>query len=93
MALAFTESGLNYNAKHKNNEAKGICGIVPKYWNDVLKEHHVKINSLNACLVVYKELLNKHKNKRLALKEYKGVTSKSNLYLIDKVIETEKGLK
>ena len=65
-------------------------------WNELinlLKENGVKANSLKACLVVYKELLNKHKNKRLALKEYKGVTSKSNLYLIDKVIETEKGLK
>ena len=84
---------MNYNAKHKNNEAKGICGIVPKYWNDVLKEHNTKVNSLNACLVVYKELLNKHQNKRLALKEYKGIKSKENLYLVKKVIEIEKGLK
>lgn len=84
---------MDYNAKHKAKNTIGICGINVNYWNDLLKENGVKANSLKACLVVYKKLLNKHKNKRLALKEYKGITSKSNLYLIDKVIETEKGLK
>ena len=62
------------------------------FWGDLLEKNNTSPNSIKACLVIYKELLHKHKNKRLALKEYKGITSKTNLYLIDRVIETEKGL-
>lgn len=71
----------------------GICGINIVYWNDLLKANNTKVNSLNACLLVYKELLNKHQNKRDTIKAYKGIEDKSNMYLVDKVIEIEKGLK
>ena len=84
---------MDYNVKHKIKDVKGVCGVDERYWGNLLQDNNVKIKSLKACIVIYKELLEKHKSKREAIKAYKGVTSKSNLYLIDRVIETEKGLK
>ena len=94
LALAFTESSLNYNVKHKGDVAKGICGIIPVYHKELLKDNNVKINSLKACEVVYEYYLQESKgNKVKALKEYKGISSKKNTYLIFKVIELEKKIK
>ena len=84
---------MDYNAKHKAKNTIGICGINIVYWNDLLKENGVKANSLKACLVVYKELLNKHKNKRATIKAYKGIETKSNMWIVDKTIEIERKMK
>lgn len=89
MALAFTESSLDYNIKHKLSGVVGVCGIYKVYWQDLLLESNTKINSLKACEVVYNELLEKHNTKKAALKEYKGIISKNNNYLVDKVIKLE----
>lgn len=94
LALAFTESSLNYKVKHKNDVAKGICGVVPKFHKELLKENNVKINSLKACEVVYNYYLELNNgNKIAALKDYKGIESKSNMYLVYKVIENEEKIK
>ena len=83
---------MDYNVKHKGDRAKGICGITD-YWNDLLKDNNIDINSLQSCLIVYKELLNRYKDKRLAIKAYKGIDNKSNMWIVDKTIEIEKELK
>lgn len=94
LALAFTESSLDYNAKHKNDIAVGICGIVPKFHKELLDSYNVPINSLKACEVVYNYYLEINKgNKIKSLISYKGIESKDNIYLVYKVLEIEKGLK
>ena len=94
IALAFTESSLNYRVKHDNNIAQGICGVVPKFHKELLEENNVKLNSLKACEVVYNYYLELNNgNKIKALKDYKGVVSKDNMYLVYRVLELERGLK
>ena len=84
---------MNYNAKHNAKDTIGICGINVVFWGEILEQKNINPNSLKACLVVYKELLHKHKSKRATIKAYKGIESKSNMWIIDKTIEIEKGLK
>lgn len=93
VAIAFTESSLDYNAKHEIKEVKGICGINTVFWKDELKNSGIKINSLNSCLYVYEYYFNKTKNKHKAIRLYKGIESNKNYWIIDKVIKIEKGLK
>lgn len=94
ISLAFTESSLNYNAKHKRDIAKGICGIVPKFHQELLKENNVKLNSLKSCEVVYNYYLELNNgNKVKAIRDYKGIKSNDNMYLVYKVIEIEKELR
>lgn len=94
LALAFTESSLDYNAKHKNDVAVGICGVIPKFHQELLDKNNVYINSLKACEVVYNYYLELNNgNKIKALKSYKGIESKDNIYLVYRVLEIEKGLK
>lgn len=94
MALAFTESSLNYNVKHKGNVAKGICGIIPTYHKDLLEENNVRINSLKACEVVLASYLEENKGDLIkSLKDYKGIESKKNIYLVYKVLDIEKKIK
>ena len=94
MALAFTESSLDYKVKHKLSGVIGVCGIYKRHWHDLLIENDIKVNSLKACEVVYNELLEQNNNnKRKALKKYKGIVSKKNSYLIDNVLELEEQLK
>lgn len=54
-----------------------------------MNENNVEINSLKACEIIYNELLEKYNTKKVALKEYKGIISKKNNYLINKVIKLE----
>lgn len=94
IALAFTESSLNYNVKHKGNKAKGICGVVPLYWIDLLKEHKVKVNSLKSCEIILNYLLDKNNGNLFnAIIEYKGIKSKENIELAHKVINIYKEIK
>lgn len=92
--MADSESGLKHNVKHKRDIAKGICGIVPEYHNDLLNKLGVNLNSLKACEVVYLYYLEKNNgNKIKAIIDYKGIKSKDNIYLVYKVLEKEKQLK
>lgn len=51
------------------------------------------MNSLEACLYIYEKYFEETNNKRDALKLYKGIKSKKNYWLIDRVIEIEKVIK
>jgi len=94
LALAFTESSLNYDVKHKKDIAKGICGVIPKFHKDKLDELSIDINSLRACEAIYIDYLEQYKgNKVKALVEYKGIESKANMYLVYRVLEIENKIK
>lgn len=94
IALAFTESSLNYKVKHSRDIAQGICGVVPKFHKELLKENNVKLNSLKSCEVVYNYYLELNNgNKVAAIRDYKGIKSNNNMYLVYKVIEIEKEIK
>ena len=74
--------------------AKGICGVVPKYHKELLEENKAKLNSLKACEVVYNYYLELNNgNKIKAIRDYKGIKSNDNMYLVYKVIEIERDLK
>lgn len=80
--------------KHNRDIAKGICGITPKFHKELLEENNTKLNSLKACEVVYNYYLDLNNgNKINALKDYKGIESKDNMYLVYKVLEIEEKLK
>lgn len=94
LALAFTESSLNYNVKHKGNRAIGVCGIIPVFHKKILSEYKVKINSLRACEVVYNYYLELNNGDKLkALIDYKGIENKKNLYLAKRVLKLENEIK
>lgn len=90
LALAFTESSLDYSVKHKKDVAKGICGVVPKFHKDKLDDLGIDINSLKACEVIYTDYLEQYKgNKVKALVAYKGIEDKANIYLVYRVLDIE----
>lgn len=67
---------------------------MPKFHKELLDSYNTPINSLKACEVVYNYYLELNNgNKIKALKSYKGIESKDNIYLVYKVLEIEKGLK
>lgn len=85
LALAWTESSWNYEANH-NSSAKGICGVVPKLWEDYLIERYVELNSVAACIEIFKYYREDNTRKQ-AIKEYKGIESKKREYLIPYTIK------
>lgn len=94
LALAFTESSLNYKVKHDKDIAQGICGVVPKFHKELLEENNVKLNSLKACEIIYNYYLELNDgNKVAAIKAYKGIESSENMYLVYRVLEIERELK
>lgn len=93
LVLAFSESSLDYNVKHPGNIAQGICGVTPS-WNDFLRERQIPKNSIKACIEIYNHLLSEHDyNHRKALKNYKGIKSKRNMWIVDKVLKTKQLVK
>lgn len=72
---------------------EGICGVYTNFWEDELKENGIKVNSLEACLYIYEKYFEETNSKRGALKLYKGIESKKNYWIIDKVIKIEKEIK
>lgn len=87
LALAWTESTWNYDAKHSST-AEGICGIKPEHWQEYLDSINVELNSLEACLAVYKTYEKKHNNSKFhMLKDYKGIRAKKNIPLVLKTIK------
>lgn len=85
LALAWTESSWNYEANH-NSSAKGICGVVPKLWEDYLIERYVELNSVAACIEIFK-YYREDSTRKQAIKEYKGIESKKREYLIPYTIK------
>ena len=84
-SLAWTESEWDYYAKH-NSDARGICGIMP-LWDPYLAELNINPNSIEACIAVYNFYLDQTDSKTKALKKYKGIESKHNLWIIQHTLE------
>ena len=85
LALAWTESSWNYEANH-NSQAEGICGVVPKLWKDYLIERDIELNSVAACIEIFKYYREDNTRKQ-AIKKYKGIESKKREYLIPYTIK------
>lgn len=86
LALNWTESTWNPDVDH-NSSAEGQCGVVPKHWADYLASKNIDVNSAAACIEIYNFYKDKHNGSRtLAIKDYKGIKSKSNMYLVDKTL-------
>ena len=86
LAVGFSESGWDYNADHQG-EYSNICGNKP-YWDDFLAEKNIPTNSLEVCIVIYKHYKEKNNGSRfLAIKEYKGIKSQKNHYLVHSTLE------
>ncbi len=84
LAIAWTESTWNFNAKHKS-DAEGICGVIPDYWEDYLKSKNIDVNSVSACIEIYKFYKDENRgSKTKAIKEYKGI--ENNIKLIEKTL-------
>ena len=93
--LAYSESSLNYNAKHSKKGVVGICGIDTRYWANELKDNGIKINSLESCEYVFNYYLEKNKgNKKKALLDYKGVINDKKVSgVVETILQKEKELK
>ena len=86
LAVGFSESGWNYDADHQG-EYSNICGNKP-YWDDFLAEKNIPINSLEACIAIYKHYKEKNNGSRfLALKDYKGIKNPKNYYIINSTLQ------
>lgn len=85
LAIAWTESTWNFNVNHKS-DAEGICGVIPDYWGDYLKSKNIDVNSVAACIEIYKFYKEENNgSKTKAIKEYKGIDK--NTYLIEKTLK------
>jgi len=85
LAIAWTESTWNFDANHKS-DAEGICGVIPDYWEDYLKYKNIDVNSVAACIEIYKFYKDENKgSKEKAIKEYKGI--ENNIHLIEKTLK------
>lgn len=85
LAIAWTESTWNFNADHKS-DAEGICGVIPDYWEDYLASKNIDVNSVAACIEIYKVYKEENKgSKEKAIKEYKGI--ENNIHLIEKTLQ------
>ena len=81
LALCFTESSWNPEANHQGLYSN-ICGNKP-HWSPYLEELGIETNSIEAGIAIYKFYKQKNKGSRfLAIKEYKGIKSQKNHYLV-----------
>ena len=86
LAVGFSESSWNYGADHQG-EYSNICGNKP-YWDDFLTEKNIPINSLEACIAIYKHYKEKNNGSRfLAIKDYKGIKNPKNYYIINSTLQ------
>lgn len=86
LALCFTESSWNHNANHQGLYSN-ICGN-KLHWTPYLNELGIEANSIEAGIAIYKFYKNKNNGSRfLAIKEYKGIKSQKNHYLVHSTLE------
>lgn len=86
LALCFTESSWNPEANHQGLYSN-ICGNKP-HWSPYLEELGIETNSIEAGIAIYKFYKQKNKGSRfLAIKEYKGIKSQKNHYLVHNTLE------
>ncbi len=93
--LAFSESSLRYDVKHSKKSVVGICGINKVFWAEELKENGIKINSLKSCEYVLNYYLEQNSgNKKVALREYKGIIKDKKVGgVVETILKKEKELK
>lgn len=85
LAIAWTESTWNFDANHKS-DAEGICGVIPDFWQDYLASKNIDVNSVAACIEIYKFYKEENKgSKEKAIKEYKGI--ENNIHIIEKTLQ------
>lgn len=84
LVLCFSENtSLNYNTSHQGLY-KHVCGVKP-LWNTFLKEQGVTSNSIRAGYTVYQYYLSQTNFQTSALKNFKGIESEKNMWIINKV--------
>lgn len=91
MTLCYSESPFDYNARHKGNFID-VCGVKP-FWKEYLAEKNIKLNSIRAGYEIYKYYLDNTKSTTEALKEFKGIDSKSKMWIVHKVKRVTKEVK
>lgn len=91
LVLCYSESPFDYKAKHYGGFTH-VCGVDP-LWNDFLVERNIKINSVKAGYEIYKYYLDKTESSTKALKEFKGIDSKSKMWIVYKVKRVTKAIK
>ena len=90
LAIALTESGINYEVKHPDCQTFGIGGIKNLFWSDLLGD--VNPNSLEAIDIIISHLIEKNNgNIYEAIKDYKGADK--NLVTTNKCWKLYKQLK
>ena len=90
LAIAITESGINYEAKHPDCQTFGIGGIKNLFWSDLLGD--VNPNSFEAIDIIISYLIDKNNgNIYEAIKDYKGADK--NLSTTNKCYSLYKQLK
>ena len=84
LALCFSEnSSLNYNTSHQGLY-EHVCGVKP-LWNPFLEEQGIPLNSIRAGYSVYQYYLDQTNSNTKALKNFKGIASQENMWIINKV--------
>lgn len=91
LVLCYSESPFDYKAKHYGGFIH-VCGVDP-LWNEFLRERNIKINSVKAGYEIYKYYLDKTNSSTKALKEFKGIESKSKMWIVHKVKRVTKEVK
>ena len=83
LVLCFSESSLDKDASHQGLYSN-ICGNKP-LWNEYLSDIGVQSNSILSGYTIYRYYLEENNNnKTMALKEYKGIKSHKNMWIIKK---------
>ena len=85
LALSWTESSWRYEVNH-NSSAEGICGVIPYYWEEYLLNLDVEVNSVAACIEIYK-FLKQDRTDNQAMRKYKGIQSDKYHYLVPYTFE------
>ena len=85
LALSWTESSWRYEVNH-NSSAEGICGVIPYYWEEYLLNLDVEVNSVAACIEIYK-FLKQDRTDNQAMRKYKGIQSDKYNYLVPYTFE------
>lgn len=72
---------------------ENICGNNPVFWSSFLKELGIKENSILAGYTIYKFYLSKTNDQSKAFKDYKGIKSKKNYWIVKKLNRVIKEVK
>ena len=80
LGIGYSETNINFNAKHPTPDLFGVGGL-KKHWLKELNKKGIPINSLRAIDEVYSIYIKNSKTKDIALKGYKGtINNKKSFY-------------